>query len=167
MKNIFFYLILSFSLLFFNCTKEKNEPVSNRVVILNKNGQTVIFNPKDATFYHERDEHNFSVEAVTANYNFEIGMNFPNGNGVTEIFNSTGKSNNETTFSIAVNTNEYWVATAGTADVTITDGGYPMNIHWKSIKVTFNNVQFNRCVNDTIIPGDPIWASGNLNFTPD
>jgi hypothetical protein len=166
MKNSFFYLILSFSLLFFNCTKEKNEPVSNRVVIVNKNGQTVIFNPTNAIFDHERDEHNFSVEAVTADYNFEIGMNFPNGNG-TEIFNSTGKSNNEATFRIAVNTNEYWVATAGTADVTVNSVGISsFNYHWKSIKVTFNNVQFNRCVNDTIIPGDLIWASGNLNFTP-
>jgi hypothetical protein len=81
----------------------------------------------------------------------------------TEIFNSTGEAMDGTIFEININATEYWVATAGMANVSRTWGG--VFSQRESGKITFNNVQFTRGGYNSSVPlGDTIWVSGSLNF---
>jgi hypothetical protein len=80
----------------------------------------------------------------------------------TEIFNSTGETNDGIIFGIGIDTSEYWVATAGTANISTKFGG--VFSHRESAKITFNNVQFTKGNNSSVPLGDTIWVSGSLNF---
>jgi len=162
MKNILFYLILSFSLLFLNCKKEENQPVSNRIVIVGRNGKTTILNPSITSIYNEHDGGNMSFGAKTADGFLSIGMSFYNSYSDIEIFNSTGVSNDGAIFSIEKNNaTERWIATAGMANVSRTWNG--VFSQRESAKIVFNNVQFTN-YNSSVPLGDTIWVSGILNF---
>jgi hypothetical protein len=163
MKNSFFYLILSFSLLFFNCKKEENQPVSNRIVIVDRNGKTAILNPSITSIYNHHDGPGSSFNAKTSDGLLSIGMSFSMNFADTEVFDSTGVTNSGAIFGIGINGSEYWVATAGMANVSRTWGG--VFSQRESGKITFNNVQFTRSGNNSSVSrGDTIWVSGILNF---
>ena len=166
MKNIFFYLIILSAFFFTNCKKEDNQPSNNQLVIVDRNGKTTISKPLNTSITGSFDP-SFNVSATSSSGNdYSFGMGTFRAYTPSQVtFNSTGYTDGIGMYIESPVTGS-WTATAGTADIESKFGSALfMNEGIKSMKITFNNVQFTRSYNyqNPNQPADTIWVSGIIN----
>ncbi|WP_018342670.1 hypothetical protein [Cytophaga aurantiaca] len=163
MKTFFFFSILVSTFIFTSCKKTTTEPGLNQLVVVDQSGTTTTYDPIVTEIYGPFDpSFTIALKQPTTGYGFSIY--FKNGLEASPVvFHSDGNPNG-TTMWIGHPVTGIWVATGGTAEIVAKNNTPISTSEPKSIRITFNNVEFTRPVSLFPAPSpDTIWVSSVIN----
>lgn len=165
MKKLFYCSIILSAFVFTNCKKAEDNPKHNQLVMVDRNGNTVVSRPMETEISGSFDP-SFGVSASTSNNDCRFSIGPFKGSAPPRVTFISPAYSNPIGMWISHTATGYWVAIGGTVELESKSGSAAFgNGGTKFMKITLNNIPFIRqstFANPTP-PADTIWVSGIIN----